>query len=199
MGGGTAGNPAPVLEYGWEVFGQRFAVGDVVQSGHPRQAPWSRMAKVASVRIRPDGEQMVGLHYGGFPPAYESWAGAFVLVLAANEKPSIGPGARVWHEERGAGRVMAVDGVMAMVRLAQHLWEKPLLVTELRPFTVPGPVTRTVGGVELTATWGAGDQYLLRAPEGMWVGPTADEVFGRYRVGREAIRRRRVAQAAHQV
>ncbi|MET8296391.1 hypothetical protein ABZW02_20290 [Streptomyces sp. NPDC005180] len=73
--------PEPVREYGWELRGQRLAVGDVVRSGHPRAD--GSTAVVVSVRERGDGEQMAGLHWDGVPVTYESWSGVLVRVPVA--------------------------------------------------------------------------------------------------------------------
>lgn len=85
----------PVSEYGWERYGQRFAVGDVVRSGHPRQA--ERTGVVVSVRERGDGEQMAGVHWDGRPVTYEQWSGTLasvpvtVVERAENPRPLAGP------------------------------------------------------------------------------------------------------------
>ncbi|MFI1796340.1 histone-like nucleoid-structuring protein Lsr2 [Streptomyces sp. NPDC020379] len=57
----------PSSEYGWERPGQRFAIGDVVRSGHPRahlDECTSRTGVVVSVREH-GGEQIVGVRWDG--------------------------------------------------------------------------------------------------------------------------------------
>ncbi|MEU3351310.1 DUF6197 family protein [Streptomyces sp. NPDC037389] len=65
-------------EYGWELYGQRFAIGDVVRPGHPRAEEGTGV--VASVRERGDGEQIAGVRWGRNPVPYEQWSGTLVSV-----------------------------------------------------------------------------------------------------------------------
>lgn len=86
----------PALEYGWERYGQRFAVGDVVRSGHPRAHLDENSRKtgvVASIRERGDGEQIARVRWSGSPVGYEQWSGTLVhvpvAVLERDEEPEL--------------------------------------------------------------------------------------------------------------
>ncbi|WP_280666049.1 MULTISPECIES: hypothetical protein [unclassified Kitasatospora] len=90
---GAVEQAAPVAEpseYGWEIYGQRFAVGDVVRSGHPRNDSGS-VGEVISIRDRSDGEQMAGVQWDGATyVSYEQWSGTLVhaeVVTARRAEP----------------------------------------------------------------------------------------------------------------
>ncbi|MFE6746008.1 hypothetical protein ACFVGM_09165 [Kitasatospora purpeofusca] len=182
------------MEYGWELWGQRLAVGDEVRHGSPRarEVLGDRIGVVTEVTMRPDGEQLAKVAWGANPVPYPTPSALLLRVKPQAGRPEefAGPvieiGDEVWHEKRGAGRLKSIEGSTAMVHLSQRLWPEPLPLAELRPFTLPPPVTRVVDGKEMTARWGVGQQYRLRARRDVWVGPTADEVFRLYLGGRES-------------
>ncbi|MCC3773658.1 DUF6197 family protein [Streptomyces sp. UNOB3_S3] len=78
-----------VSEYGWEQYGQRFAVGDVVCSGHPRAE--GDTGVVVSVRERGDGEQIAGVRWDGRAVSYEQWSGTLVSVPVTVVERAEGP------------------------------------------------------------------------------------------------------------
>ncbi|MEU7104296.1 histone-like nucleoid-structuring protein Lsr2 [Streptomyces sp. NPDC046215] len=131
----------PSAEYGWERYGQRFAVGDVVRSGHPRADlhEFSRSTGVVvSVRERGDGEQMAGVCWGTNPVHHEQWSGQLVPVPvtvverdeatalpAADPVPDTGDvvDAEIVDEEQPKGS--EADGPHGRPELQEHGDNKP--------------------------------------------------------------------------
>ncbi|MBB5123216.1 DUF3560 domain-containing protein [Streptomyces eurocidicus] len=116
----------PVSEYGWERYGQRFVVGDVVRSGHPRahlHVATGRTGVVVSVSERGDGEQMTSVRWGKNPVSYGTWAGNLVpvpvtvveragtsqLPVASPSEADVVDAELVDEEPEGQGRPQVVD------------------------------------------------------------------------------------------
>ncbi|WP_156178904.1 hypothetical protein [Saccharothrix sp. ST-888] len=71
----------PIPEYGWELWGQKLAVGDTVRSGHPR-SDVTQTGVVTALWERSDGEQMVQVGWGTTVVTYPHQSATLVRVEA---------------------------------------------------------------------------------------------------------------------
>ncbi|WP_367132478.1 MULTISPECIES: Lsr2 family DNA-binding protein [Streptomyces] len=157
----------PVSEYGWERYGQRFAVGDVVRSGHPRQVEPTGV--VVSVQECGDGEQMTSVRWGKNPVPYPVGAEKLVHVPVTVVERAETPQLPAVFASETESDVVDAEIVEEAEEQSQGTARPKVVVVNLRGGPEADPRIQQVSG-----------QNGNRADEGMWWAATADDIIARH-------------------
>ncbi|MEU5186980.1 histone-like nucleoid-structuring protein Lsr2 [Streptomyces klenkii] len=161
----------PVSEYGWEQYGQRFAVGDVVRNRHPRMN--GSTGVVMSVRERGDGEQIAGVRWGKNPVPYEQWSGQLVSVpvTVVERGEETRPLTAFTAPDPDVEDVVDAEIVEEAEEQSQGTARPKVVVVDFKGGPEADPMIQQVSG--------GGN----KADEGMWWARTAEGITGRHDSG----------------